>query len=65
MEGRKDAGTRGQGRKGETALRREVPCAGFQGTPLGGFADLKEVPSRCGNFGEGFQRQSLMRQTPK
>jgi WD40 repeat protein len=43
---------------GETALRREVPCAGSQGTPLGGFADLKEVPPRCGNFGEGFPEQA-------
>ncbi|MFN6569489.1 hypothetical protein [Dendronalium sp. ChiSLP03b] len=52
-------------------LRREVPCVGFQDTPLGrqyvaevppvevtavGFTDLKKVPSRRGNFGEGFPR---------
>jgi len=27
-----------------------VRCVGSQGTPLGGFADLKEVPPRCSNW---------------
>ncbi|MFN6583168.1 MAG: hypothetical protein RMX68_025240 [Aulosira sp. ZfuVER01] len=40
---------KGQGRQGEP-----LRCAGFQGTPLGGFADLKEVPSRCSKWrGQG------------
>ncbi|WP_341529353.1 hypothetical protein [Nostoc sp. UHCC 0302] len=25
-------------------------CAGFQGTPLDGFAGLKEVPPRCSKW---------------